>query len=142
VAVFGEGGVHLLTLSLREFIDFALLLRRVARHLLSEKEARQRVYGVFEQQVAYFFTLRIFYRDFRALVDTGATCFTLSKCAYDAVHVMDDVYARCVRELVQVKVIDTLNGRIILISLLQAQGSVHIGGTAANLLLNVQFCIV
>jgi hypothetical protein len=93
VAVFGERGVHLPTISLREFLDFALRLWRVARRWLSEEEARQRVYGVFEQQVPYFFTLRIFYRDFRALVDAGAICFTLSKCAYDALHLMDDVYA-------------------------------------------------
>jgi hypothetical protein len=142
VAVFGERGMHLPMLFLREFLDFALRLRRVARRWLSVEEARERVYGVFEQQVPYFFTLRFFNRDLRALLDTGTTCSTLSKCAFDALHLMDDVYARCVRELVQVQVFDTLNGRITPISLLQAQGSVHIGDTAATLSLLVQFCIV
>jgi hypothetical protein len=47
-----------------------------------------------------------------------------------------------VREPVQVKVIDTLNGRIIPISSLQARGSVHVGDTAATLSRLVQFFIV
>jgi hypothetical protein len=78
VAVIGEGGVRLPMLSLRVFLDFALRFRRVARRLLDEEEARHRVYGVVAQQVRLFFTLRIFNRDFRALVDTGATCSSLS----------------------------------------------------------------
>jgi hypothetical protein len=78
VSVIGEGGVHLPTLSLRDFFDFALRFRLVARRLLNEEEARQRVYGVVAQQVRFLFTLRIFNRDFRALVDTGSLCSTLS----------------------------------------------------------------
>lgn len=95
-----------------------------------------------DQQAPYFATLRTFNRDPRALVDTGATCSILSKCAFDALHLTDDAYARHVREPVQVKVIDTLNGRITPIASLQARGSVHIGGTAATLSRPVQFLIV
>jgi hypothetical protein len=47
-------------------------------------------------------------------------------------HFKDDLYARYVREPVHVKVIDTLNGRITLFSLLQARGSVHIADIAAT----------
>jgi hypothetical protein len=112
-AVIGEGAVHLPTLLLPQFFDFALQFRRVVRRWLSEDIARQRVYGVVEQQVPYFFTFRIFKRDLRALVDTGATCFILSKCAYNALQFKDEVYARYLREPLHVKVIYTLNGRII-----------------------------
>jgi hypothetical protein len=95
-----------------------------------------------DQQAPYVATLRIFNRDLRALVDTGATCSILSKCAFGALHLTDDAYARHVREPVQAKVIDTLNGRITPIASLQARGSVHIGGTAATLSRPVQFLIV
>jgi hypothetical protein len=40
VALIGVGDFNLLTFSVRDFIDFALRLRRVARRSLIEEEAR------------------------------------------------------------------------------------------------------
>jgi hypothetical protein len=69
----------------------------------------------------------------------GATCSILFKFVYNALHHKNELYARYVREPLQVKVIDTLNGPISSIASLQARGSFHIGGTAAT---PVQFLIV
>jgi ABC-type multidrug transport system ATPase subunit len=51
VALIGDCDLHLPTLLLREVVFFALRSRRVARRLLSLKEARHRVYGLMDALV-------------------------------------------------------------------------------------------